>query len=238
MHNETDLLKKQIKQLQVGLLCSISLILFFILIAFKNQQEKFDIIRARGIIIEDSLGRDRVLIGAPIPASQTRVRTDTDLVRKYWGGKYKDVNQFMSWYKDYSHHATGMVVLNEEGFDRVQIGDKLSDPNSGKRLFEVAGVLWNNPQGWEMGGAGVNTSKDGTSRAVMGLDDNQGEAVHIVALEDGTKGIIIGGENGRLMIGMSKKDGQWFQNKEAFTGIRYFGTDGKMLWEQQMGKNK
>jgi hypothetical protein len=59
------------------------------------------------------------------------------------------------------------------------------------------------------------------------VDDKEGEAAHIIALEDGTKGLIIGGENGRLMIGMSKKDGQWFQNKEAFTGMKFFDADGK-----------
>jgi len=68
----------------------------------------------------------------------------------------------------------------------------------------------------------------------MGVDDKDGEAVHIVALEDDTKGLIIGGANGRLMIGMSKKDGQWFQNKQAFTGIKYFDNKGKLIWEQAM----
>jgi hypothetical protein len=35
---------------------------------------------------------------------------------------------------------------------------------------------------------------------------------------------------------MSKKDGKWFQNKEAFTGIKFFDYNGKLLWEQQMNK--
>jgi len=33
---------------------------------------------------------------------------------------------------------------------------------------------------------------------------------------------------------MSKKDGQWFQNKQAFTGIKYFDNKGKLIWEQAM----
>lgn len=212
----------------------ISLLLF----AFTNPEQSFGIIRAKGIIIEDSSGRDRILIGSPIPFSKDRVRTDTNLVRKYWAKNFGDGHQYMEWYKNYYNSAEGMVVMNKQGFDRVLLGDKLADPNSGKRMFQSAGILWNDKEGWELGGAGVNTTKDGKSRSVMGVDDKDGEAVHIIALEDGTKGLIIGGENGRLMIGMSKKDGQWFQNKQAFTGIKYFDNNGKLIWEQSMDSSQ
>lgn len=198
--------------------------------------ETFGIIRAKGIIIEDSLGRDRILIGSPIPFSPNRVRTDTALVRKYWAKNFGNPNQYMKWYQGYRNSAEGIVIMNELGFDRVLLGDKLADPNIGKRMFEPAGMLWNDKEGWERGGAGVNTTEDGQSRSVVGLDDKGGEAVHLVALEDGTKGMIIGGENGRLMIGMSPKDGQWFENKAAFTGIKFFDTKGKLVWEQELKK--
>jgi len=198
--------------------------------------DKFDIIRAKGIVIEDELGRDRILIGSPIPYSKDRVRTDTSLVRRYWAKNYKNQDQFMKWYIDYKHSAEGIVIMNEKGFDRVQIGDKLSDANTGKRQFEAAGITWNDKEGFEKGGAGVNTTIDGKSRSVVGLDDGEGEAVHLVALEDGTKGLVIGGENGRLLIGMSKKNGQWFQNDGEFAGVKYFDNQGKLIWEQKMNK--
>ena len=199
---------------------------------------KFDIIRAKGIIIEDEKGKDRILIGAPIPFSKERVRTDTSLVRKFWASKIfpKNPNKFMEFYKDYYHSTNGMVIMNENGFDRVLLGDKLADANTGKRNFEAAGISWNDKFGFELGGAGVNTTKDGKSRGVIGLDDSNGEALHLVVLEDGTKALIIGGENGRLMIGMSNENGEWFQNSEKFVGIKYFDNNGKLIWEQQMDK--
>ena len=200
--------------------------------------ETFGIIRAKGIIIEDSLGRDRILIGAPIPYSKDRVRTDTALVRKYWAKNFGNPDQYLKWYAGYRHSSEGMVIMNEQGFDRVLLGDKLADPNIGKRMFEPAGMLWNDKEGWERGGAGVNTTEDGQSRSVVGIDDKNGEAVHMVALEDGTKGLMIGGENGRLMIGMSPKDGQWFENKAAFTGIKFFDKKGKLVWEQEFRKKQ
>jgi hypothetical protein len=237
MHQEFFQLKKQIQWMRWYIFISSTAILVFIISAFSEPEKKTGVIRAKGIVIEDSAGRDRILIGTPIPFSKDRVRTDTNRVRKHWSKAYgKDADKYMEWYKKYYHGAEGIVIMNEKGFDRVLLGDKLADPNTGKRMFESAGVLWNDKEGWELGGAGVNTTADGKARAVIGVDDRDGEAVHIIALEDGTKGLVIGGENGRLLIGMSKKDGQWFQNKEAFTGVKFFDTAGKLLWEQQMNK--
>lgn len=238
MEKEIKLLRKQVKQLRLLVTLMMGAGLTALLISFTDPVQKFGIIRAKGIVLEDSAGRDRILIGAPIPFSKNRVRTDTTLVRQYWAGNYaENADQYMQWYKDYHHGAEGMVVMNEQGFDRVLVGDKLADPNTGKRMFVPAGVLWNDPQGWELGGAGANTSKDGKStRSVIGVDDNDGEAVHLIALEDGTKGMVIGCENGRLLIGMSRKNGKWFKNKEHFTGIKYFDPNGKLLWEQAMEK--
>ena len=200
------------------------------------QTANFDIIRAKGIIIEDKNGRDRILIGSPIPGSKDRIRTDTLLVRKHWASKFKNPDQYMGWYKGYKNSADGIVFLNDKGFDVVQIGDNLSDPNVGKRLFRSTGILWNTQSGWERGGAGVNTTDDGKSRPVIGLDDDSGEALHLVCLEDGSKGIVIGSEKGSLRIGMAKKEGELFQNKGEFVGVRFFDNNGKLVWEQKMDK--
>jgi hypothetical protein len=198
------------------------------------QINRFDIIRAKGIVIEDANGKDRILIGAPVPFSKDRVRTDTALVRKYWASQFKDPNQYMGWYKKYKNSANGIVFMNEGGFDRVLVGENLADPNVGVRMFEMSGILMNNKMGWERAGAGINTTQDGKSRAGIGLDDESGEAMHLMTMEDGSKALIIADENGSIRIGMSKKPGELFQNKESFTGIRYFNSEGKLVWEQKM----
>jgi hypothetical protein len=235
MQSELLQMKKQIQWMRLYIFISSGIILVFINSAFNQPEQKFGIIRAKGIVIEDSSGRDRILIGAPIPFSKDRVRTDTNKVRKHWAKEYEeDADKYMEWYKNYYHGAEGVVIMNEKGFDRVLLGDKLADPNIGKRMFEPAGILWNDKEGWELGGAGVNTTADGKARSVMGVDDKNGEAAHIVALEDGTKGLVIGGEKGRLLIGMSKQNGKWFKNKKAFTGVKYFDLNGKLIWQQLM----
>lgn len=240
MNTELELrlkkMEKRYHQLRISFLAFIALIVVGTLSFSFKQKEVFGIIRAKGIIIEDSIGRDRILIGSPIPYSKNRVRTDTALVRKYWAKNFGNPDQYMKWYRSYYNGAEGIVIMNENGFDRLQLGDKLSDPNTGRRMFEPSGLLWNDREGWERGGAGVNTTEDGKSRSVVGLDDDNGEAVHLVALEDGTKGVMIAGNNGHLLIGMSKENGSFFQNKEAFSGIKFFDSKGKLLWEQALPK--
>lgn len=199
--------------------------------------DKFNIIRAKGIIIEDSNGKDRILIGSPIPFSKDRIRTDTVKAKKHWASSFgSESKNYMKYYKDYNHSTEGIVIMNEEGFDRVLLGDKLADPNTGKKMFQSAGITWNDKMGWELGGAGVNTGADGKARAVIGLDDpkNNSEAVHLVALEDGTKALIIGGESGRLVIGLNDEKSDFLKTKEKFSGIKYFDHQGELIWEQKV----
>ncbi len=229
--NEIEKRYKHLKRIFNSLVC----LLIIVVLGFSfTLTNKSGILRAKGIIIEDNTGRDRILIGSPIPYSKYRVRTDTTLVRKYWASQFKNQNQYMNWYKNYKNSADGIVFMNEKGFDVVQVGDNLSDANVGKRMFKSTGILWNTQTGWERGGAGVNTSDDGTSQPTIGLDDDSGEALHMVCLKDGSKGIIIGGENGSLRIGMAKKEGELFQNTTKFVGVKYFDANGKLIWEQQM----
>lgn len=223
---------RTLKWISFGLLIPFTLLFFAFGFTQKNTKE---IIRAKGIVIEDENGRDRILIGAPIPYSKDRVRTDTALVRKYWS-KLLGVNpeKYMDYYKDYYHGTEGIVIMNEEGFDRVLLGDKLADSNTGKRMFEAAGITWNDKIGFELGGAGVNTNEDGSARSVIGLDNPNGEAVHLAAFEDGSNALIIGGNNGRIIVTLSDKNGFFSEDSIAFSGIKYFNESGKLIWEQKM----
>lgn len=220
---------KMIKRLFWSFICC-TIIMLSIFGFTKN--DSFNIIRAKGIIIEDDKGKDRILIGSPIPFSKNRVRTDTLLVRKYWASKFKNPDQYMSWYEKYSHSADGIVFINEQGFDEVLIGEDLADANVGVRLYKISGMIVNNKQGWERVGAGVNTLDNGETRQGFGVDDDSGEALHMMTFEDGSKGLIIGGENGSLRIGIANKEGELLQNKGKFTGIKYFDNKGNTIWEQ------
>ncbi|HSR40499.1 MAG TPA: hypothetical protein VLL95_16435 [Phnomibacter sp.] len=48
--------------------------------------------------------------------------------------------------------------------------------------------------------------------------------------------LAIQSEEGMILLGFSQKDGQFFQNKASFPGIKVFDTKGKLVWEQKMNK--
>ncbi len=230
---------KKMKQLFIGF---VSLTLIVVLGLGFTKTDKFGLIRAKGIIIEDESGKDRILIGAPIPPSKNRVRTDTNLVRKYFASEVypKDPNKYMEWYKNYRHSAFGMVVMNEKGIDVMQVGDQLSDPNVGRRIFLPTGILLNNQKGLEVGGFGTHTFDDGRSGVALGLDDpaNGREAFHALVLSDGTRALILQDANGKLVLGLGTSKNDIFRNKDSlnFVGIKYFDKKDNLLWEQKINK--
>ncbi|HVK97161.1 MAG TPA: hypothetical protein VM368_05055 [Flavisolibacter sp.] len=183
---ELQKIRHQLKWLKLYACSSSVILLVIITLSFKNN--KHDIIRTKGIIIEDSVGRDRILIGTPIPLSANRVRTDTSKVRKHWSSRLGG-EKYMEQYKSYEHSASGIAFLNESGFDKLILDEKTPDPNTGRRIVDAAGFTWNDDEGFERGGLGISKTKDGQYRVVLGIDDPKvGEALHMFILEDGTKG--------------------------------------------------
>ena len=57
------------------------------------------VLRARGLIIEDEAGRERILIGAPVPEAANRVRTDEARVQEVWASRYTDADGYMGYYQ-------------------------------------------------------------------------------------------------------------------------------------------
>jgi len=184
------------------------------------------------------------LIGAPIPHSVDRVRTDINLVRKYFASDIypKDPDKYMEWYKKYRHSAFGIVFMNDKGIDIMQLGEKLSDPNVGRRIFLPTGILLNNNKGMEVGGFGTHTFEDGRSGVALGLDDpgDGREAFHAAVLSDGTRALIIQDSNGKLVLGFGKPKSDLFKNKDSlqFVGIKYFDKKDNLLWEQKVNKTE
>ena len=82
----------------------------------------------------------------------------------------------------------GLVVVDEQGRERVVLGTPIGDTRDGKRVQPMSGVAILDPQGYERIGLGM--LDDGT--AVLGLDaprgkgdDRNRERIHLVADKDG-----------------------------------------------------
>jgi hypothetical protein len=108
-----------------------------------NAQNSPQILRVRGLVIEDNQGRARVILGAPLPAVRERKRQ----------GSLTD----------------SMVFLDEEGHDRLTLGEGPNPQAQGKILHRIAtffGILIHDNNGNERGGYGWLSN----GRAVITLD--------------------------------------------------------------------
>lgn len=159
------------------------------------------ILRVRGIVVEDSLGRARILIGAPIPYAPNRVRTDTARVARTWGKDFPPAYT-EKWYPTYRNDMDGVLVLDSSGFDRVAIGQDLPDPNIGRRIAKSTGMLINDSLGFERTGYGL-LRVDGKDRVVIGLDQQGGEALTLVVDDAGRVGLTAQYRDRSLQLGTS-----------------------------------
>ena len=179
----------------------VSLAVPVVLLSGFSRRQVPEILRVRGIIVEDSLGRARILIGAPIPYARTRVRTDTARVARIWGKDFPPA-YMQKWYPTYRNDMDGVLVLDSNGFDRVAIGQDLPDPNFGRRIAKSTGMLINDSLGFERTGYGL-LRVDGKDRVVLGLDQQGGEALTLVVDDAGRVGLTASYRHHSLQLGTS-----------------------------------
>ena len=130
--------------LQLLALCGLS---FAILRQQRVQAaENPSVLRVRGLIVEDSHGRARVLLGSPLPAAQERTRQDAS--------------------------TTSMVFMDEQGRDRLTLGEEPEPQIAGKvsqtlhRIAPGFGVVIHDGNGDERGTYGWLAN----GRALITLD--------------------------------------------------------------------
>ncbi len=181
----------------VAALCAIALLAGF-------APATRDVIRTRGIVIVDARGRERILIGAPIPSAINRLRTNATRVERAWAARFPDPKQYMKFYEGYRQSMHGMLVLDENGHDRLAIGDSTPDPNIGTRIGAGPGITINDAEGFERTGYGLLTVA-GKDRVVLGLDGKDGdEAVVLSVHDDGQAGLSVRATNRRsIFLGAS-----------------------------------
>ena len=105
MSTKTERLTRAVRWLQAyAALMTIPLVVLLV----RSDTATDGVLRARGLIIEDDAGRERILIGAPIPQAANRFRTDEARVREVWGPRFSE--EYMSWYQDYNHSTKSSNV--------------------------------------------------------------------------------------------------------------------------------
>jgi hypothetical protein len=142
-------------------LLQVVVLMAFAAIALLTGQSRADnssqVLHIRGLVVEDAHGRPRVLLGSPFPKVPGRKRQDED--------------------------STALVFLNEDGADRLIVGEAISPQVSGKVEHREAGlgssygVFIHDGQGDERGGFGFfANSAGGGGRGVIALDRPTGDA--------------------------------------------------------------
>jgi hypothetical protein len=197
------------------LLATISTLLsaFLLIAGLAPSGRSGDVIRTRGIVIVDPQGHDRILIGAPIPASKDRIRTDPEKAKQAWGSRYPD----FEWYRTLDHSTNGMVVLDERGYDRIVLGDPTPDPNIGRRIAPVSGIAVNDRDGFERTGWGHFPS---LNRTVLGVDTPKGtEGVMVGVLDDSTAGMMVMAGGPSIFLGNAGPDSELTGLRQPFNGL-------------------
>ncbi len=176
-----------------------------------------NILRARGLVIVDEQGRERILLGAPIPPAANRVRSDQARVKEIWAKRFP--KEYRKWYQEYRHDMNGLLVLDEKGFDRVAIGDRVPDPNIGKRIGPQTGMIINDEQGFERSGYGLIKVND-LYRVVLGLDSAKGqEGLTLALLDEGGVGLSMQDEDRTLYLGSEPPRSSMTRLAEPFHGL-------------------
>ncbi len=150
--------------------------------AFRTAEKHEDVLRARGLIIEDDQGKERILIGSPIPRAKNRVRTDLARVKEIWGKRFPE--KYLELYSGYQNDMNGILILDANGFDRLALGDPVPDLNSGKRIAPVSGLVINDEEGFERSGYGL-LRVEKRYQVVLGMDNAQGQEGATLSLIDG-----------------------------------------------------
>jgi hypothetical protein len=185
------------------------------------------ILRARGLIIEDEAGKERILLGAPVPAARNRVRTDPARVKELWAKNFP--KEYLDWYKDYRHATNGLLILDENGFDRIVLGDPVPDANIGKRIGPSTGMVINDEQGFERSGYGLLKVKE-RYRVVLGMDSLKGrEGLTLALIDEGPVGVTVGDGRRVVYLGSAPAQDSTTGLTVPFHGLLVRGMDGIKL---------
>ncbi len=221
--SEIDAIKKELTKLKVRnqVLVSLLLILIIALISSAFVQPTGskvpEVIRVQGIIIEDNKGNERILIGAPIPFAENRIRTDTSRIKLTWGKRMG--GNYMKWYKNYNHDANGIVILDENGWDKIVIGDPVPDPIIGNRIGPETGMVYNDSQGLERSGYGL-LDVEGELRTVLGLDHGNGtEGAALSVMPDGSVGLYLNSDGNSIFLGRATPSHWTSPDSSDFNGM-------------------
>lgn len=194
-------LRASVRRLKLAMMAMAGGFIFIMTTGLAAPQDTM--IRTQGIIIEDSEGRARIMIGAPAPDVEERLRTNPARQQDAFGWIYPE--KHLQPAHRLNNDTFGMIVLDENGHDRVALGAPVPDPLNGIRIGPAYGLSIHDEDGVERAGVGhIKDKAKGLDRVAIGLDGRDGEGAMLIVDGDGTAGVLA-------------NDNQ--QGKRLFTGV-------------------
>ncbi len=167
---EARVRRMEARQFLLTAICAALIMALVLSIANRQQTtakaaESQQVLRLKGLVIEDEQGRARILLGSPFPAVTDRKRQDAT--------------------------TSAMVFLDEQGHDRFALGEKMAPqiegavPANYRSPGKGYGLTLFDPSGNERGEMGFLSSGNNGNRAVVVLDRPQGDAIGAI-VDDST----------------------------------------------------
>ena len=194
-----------------------------------------DLLKTKGIVIWDEQGNERILIGSPIPYAKNRIRTDSIRAKENWAFMHPE---YMNFYKGYNHSANGILILDENGYDRIVIGSQTPDPNIGPRIAPASGLILNDEMGFERSGYAI-LKVNGKDRVNLGMDTNKGTEGLILTVDDrGVTGLSVRSQKQNICLGKADSTKWDSKNDFPFNGLLIEQADStEFRWNTYNRKN-
>ena len=225
------------RQVQILTIVVALLFIAFLLGFTTNKEQNQDIIKTKGIIIVDEKGKDRILIGAPFPYSRDRIRTDFEKSKKAWADRFGGKFDWYKTNKSITNEGNGMLILDENGYDRVAVGSPVPSSYIG-RIAKEYGVSVNDENGGERGGWGL-LKGDGINRMVLGMDHANGyEGATIAVVEDGSTDIRLNDSKNINRIDILNDKGkiaEWNNYPTQFVAVLLKDSSGTIVKKLDIG---
>ncbi len=152
---DIEFLKRRVRQLQI--LCSACLLLLVVVgLSGFALAKRDEVLRVRGLIIEDEQGHARILLGTPTPKVAERKRIDPVDGLVLLGPNGAD--RFVASYPGYEPQVQGKVGLRQ--YNSPSAGLMINDADGNERI-------------------GLGTSDDGT-RSALGMDYTDRDALGLL----------------------------------------------------------
>jgi hypothetical protein len=204
--DEVAYLRKSLRWTQVlAAVCFGSTSLLLLMGATRAPQ----VLRAKGLVIVDEQGREKILLGSPTPTSTSRLRKDAQ--------------------------TESLVFLGDDGSDRVIVGQTPNPYEAGqtsKRIAEGWGSLYFDPKGTERAGMGFL----GNGRAAVVLDRPNGDALGMMVDDKSNyAGLIINYPSQETALELGVKDKQPFatlfdSDSKIRADLKLLGSE-RPVWE-------